>query len=365
MLLAVDSSSDSLKIGLCVDGHVLSEYNGPHDRSHSERLLVELDRILAHAEVGLQRIDTFALVIGPGSFTGLRVGAAALLGLAETCQKKIIVATPHRLHHLWLEQKGESAIVVIHCRSDQFFLSEDSEQIETVSLATIVERHADATFAGPGAIRLTEQARKRGAGHNLQTMPLETFSGGELACLFESHADKLETLDPHDVRLNYLVRSQPERLAEEAARRIVIADMKESDLADIMEIETQSFTDAWKYESFVTDMKNRLVITLAARRAGRCIGYTSCLAVDNYGYIANIAVAEEARSAGIGRALLDELCERLRRRGKNLILLDVRVSNVRAVSFYERYGFTILVQRPNFYTNPVEDSYTMSLEMRV
>lgn len=364
MLLAVDSSSESLRLGLAENGKVLAEYNGPPDRSHSEKLIAEIDRLLKAAGVEPAQLDTLALVIGPGSFTGLRVGAAALLGLAQAWSKPIVTIKPHQLHHLWLQSVSPRPVVVIHCRGDQYFISPTAERIEIESLAQIVDYRGDAAFAGPGANRLLGEAHKRGPGYLLRLHEPTTITGGELALLCEEHRAECDRLDPLAVDLNYLVKSQPERLAETATPPVMISEMKESDLDQIVKIETATFTDAWSRQAFETDLKNKLIITLAARQKQKCIGYLDCLAVDNYGYIANIAVAPEARSRGIGRALLDELCYRLRKRNKSLILLDVRVSNDDAVRFYERYGFTILVQRPDFYTQPVEDSYTMSLEMR-
>jgi ribosomal-protein-alanine N-acetyltransferase len=139
--------------------------------------------------------------------------------------------------------------------------------------------------------------------------------------------------------------------------------MEHSDLDDIVRIENQCFPDAWSRDSFVRDLGNAFVITLVARLDDRCVGYGNCLRIDEYGYLANIAVDPALHSRGIGRMLVSEFCRRLRRDHKRQMLLDVRPSNRRAVEFYKRLGFQIIVQRQNFYTNPVEDSYTMSLDL--
>ncbi len=365
MLLAVDSSSESLKLGLVAENRVLAEYNGPADRSHSEKLLSAVESLLTRAAIQPAEIQTLALVVGPGSFTGLRVGAAAVLGLAQAWGLPIRAAAPHHLHHLWLEPESVKTSVAIHCRADQFFISASAEEIEVKSLTEIIENSRDLTYAGPGAARLRQQAREQGPGHLLQVREPASYGGGELALLFANHPEKVERFDPLNVDLNYLVKSQPERLAEAAAQRITISDMKESDLDEIMAVESSTFTDAWQRETFLSDLQNPRVIALVARRAKNCIGYLDCLADENFGYLANVAIVSSERSQGVGRALLDELCVRLRRRGKFLILLDVRLSNHRAISFYERYGFSKLRQSPDFYTQPVEDSYTMGLEMKV
>ncbi len=365
MLLAVDSSSESLKLGLVSENRILGEYNGPADRSHSERLLSEVESLLTRAAIKPSALRTLALVVGPGSFTGLRVGAAALLGLAQAWGLPIYAAAPHNLHHLWLEPEAGATSVAIHCRADQFFISASAGEIEIRSLSEIIEDSREVTYAGPGAARLRQQALERGPGHLLQLRAPSSYGGGEMALLLVKHLEQLEQFDPLDVDLNYLVKSQPERLAEAATQRITISDMKKSDLDEIIAVESSTFSDAWQRETFLSDLQNPQMITLVARRAKICIGYLDCLADGDFGYLANVATASSERSQGVGRALLDELCVRLRRQGKHLILLDVRLSNHRAVSFYERYGFSKLRQSPNFYTQPVEDSYTMALEMKV
>ncbi len=58
--------------------------------THSERLMTAVDNVLKQAELTLQDIDVFGIAIGPGSFTGLRIGLSTVKGLSYATGKKIV-----------------------------------------------------------------------------------------------------------------------------------------------------------------------------------------------------------------------------------------------------------------------------------
>jgi tRNA threonylcarbamoyladenosine biosynthesis protein TsaB len=90
LILAVDTSSKTGSLALARDGEVVDVLLGDASRTHGERLPREFDRLLTHAGARLADVDYFAVVTGPGSFTGLRVGIAAVQGLAFALSKRVI-----------------------------------------------------------------------------------------------------------------------------------------------------------------------------------------------------------------------------------------------------------------------------------
>lgn len=90
LILALDTTSRSGSTAVVDNDEVLSEILGDGSRTHAERLPLDLMRALDAASVRLDAIDLLAVAAGPGSFTGLRVGIAAMQGLAMSTGRKIV-----------------------------------------------------------------------------------------------------------------------------------------------------------------------------------------------------------------------------------------------------------------------------------
>ncbi len=88
-ILSVDASTESCSAALYTDAHIFVRHQiAP--REHSKLLLNMIDELLKEAEVCVQDIDTFAYGMGPGSFTGLRIAASVVQGLAFGTNKMVI-----------------------------------------------------------------------------------------------------------------------------------------------------------------------------------------------------------------------------------------------------------------------------------
>ena len=81
-ILAADTSTSINTVAVVDDDRVLAEVVVACGRTHSERLIGTVDWVLEQASLSLEDVDALAISIGPGSFTGLRVGLATWKGLA-------------------------------------------------------------------------------------------------------------------------------------------------------------------------------------------------------------------------------------------------------------------------------------------
>ncbi|HXI10484.1 MAG TPA: tRNA (adenosine(37)-N6)-threonylcarbamoyltransferase complex dimerization subunit type 1 TsaB, partial [Thermodesulfobacteriota bacterium] len=82
LVLAFDTSSASGSVALVRDGSLVAELTVGSVGTHAEWLLSSIAGLLASAGAGMDTVDLFAVDTGPGAFTGLRVGAATVKGLA-------------------------------------------------------------------------------------------------------------------------------------------------------------------------------------------------------------------------------------------------------------------------------------------
>ena len=92
-ILAVDTASLSGSVALATGESLVAESLLNVRSTHSEKLLKQIDLLLDEASWQLADIDLFAAVVGPGSFTGLRIGLATVKGLAQSFNKPIVSVT--------------------------------------------------------------------------------------------------------------------------------------------------------------------------------------------------------------------------------------------------------------------------------
>ncbi len=89
-VLVVDTSTPAGSVALCEDGRVLAEYVRCLSGTHTDWLLAAIDRVLTDAGLVVNDLSLLAVVRGPGSFTGLRVGMATVKGLAMAADLPVV-----------------------------------------------------------------------------------------------------------------------------------------------------------------------------------------------------------------------------------------------------------------------------------
>ncbi len=89
-ILAVESTSMVAAAALIQEGHLLGEIRINHEKNHSEQLLPLVDRLLALCACPLEALDALAVSLGPGSFTGIRIGVATVKGLAQALNIPVV-----------------------------------------------------------------------------------------------------------------------------------------------------------------------------------------------------------------------------------------------------------------------------------
>ena len=81
-ILAIDSSAKSASVAITDDKNLLGEFFINVGLTHSQTLMPMVEDILKNTNLKISNIDAFAVSSGPGSFTGLRIGIAAIKGMA-------------------------------------------------------------------------------------------------------------------------------------------------------------------------------------------------------------------------------------------------------------------------------------------
>ena len=135
-ILAVDSSAAVASVAILKDDTVLGEYFLDNGNTHSETILPMAESLFSRLSMTVDDIDLFAVSIGPGSFTGLRIGVATIKGLAFGRNKPCAaISTLEALAH---NLEGFSGILcpVMDARREQVFTAlfrSDGKTIERLT----------------------------------------------------------------------------------------------------------------------------------------------------------------------------------------------------------------------------------------
>lgn len=92
-VLALDTTTRAGSLALLVDGDLVEEVVGDASRTHGERLPGDVLALLGRHDLALADVDLFGLAAGPGSFTGLRIGIAAIQGLAFATRRPVVAVS--------------------------------------------------------------------------------------------------------------------------------------------------------------------------------------------------------------------------------------------------------------------------------
>ncbi|MFH1092866.1 MAG: tRNA (adenosine(37)-N6)-threonylcarbamoyltransferase complex dimerization subunit type 1 TsaB [Candidatus Omnitrophota bacterium] len=119
--LAMDTSSKFLCVALIKDEQIIGQYNRMHDRQHSVLLLSKIEKVMKSCRLSIRDIDCLAVDIGPGSFTGLRIGIAAAKGLSLALNKPIIGFSSLDLIAASQKDSGDTICPVIDAKRQQVY----------------------------------------------------------------------------------------------------------------------------------------------------------------------------------------------------------------------------------------------------
>lgn len=396
-ILAVDTSTAMATAAVTEDGKLLALSSAMSPKGHSQKIFGLLKRVLDEGNIPIEEIDVFACSVGPGSFTGLRIGATAVTGLAHGMKKELIGlptldvlaagiygfggyvcpildaqrSSVYSALYCWMDgelKKIENFGVVeidkleetIHQAILDFISEKDDDEPIKQEIGELVNL-SQVLFCGDGVPLFSEKIKafKRVHGHIAKGDKLYP-SAAVAAWLAEESIGKGA---PGTLRLEYIRKAQAE--VEYSHRNpINIRKMEITDVEQVHEIESLCFPTPWSLDSFRQEMENPMAFYLIAEVGGRVAGYAGIWQIIDEGHITNVGVHPGFQGMGIGEKLMRELIKESEKRLLFNMTLEVRVSNIPAINLYKKLKFHEAGVRKGYYTDTREDGLIMWLNMK-
>ena len=217
-VLAIDTSSNVATVAVMEDELLLGEYILNHKKTHSQKIMTMIEQILSELELTVQDIDIFAAAIGPGSFTGLRIGVATVKALAHATGKPVVsVGTLEALaYNVIMDARRDNVFTASYIWDEGFKEIGEPEAISIDECLESCGEFLDTIFVGDG-VKVHRDYIKEKLGDKAIFPPANALNSraSSVAALALDKAKRGETQSYLEMKPYYIRKSQAERELEE------------------------------------------------------------------------------------------------------------------------------------------------------
>lgn len=224
-ILAIESSAVTASVAILEDDTLVAEYTINHKMTHSQTLLPMIDEIFAMVQLKPDDVDVIAVSEGPGSFTGLRIGAATGKGIALALDKKMVAVPTLAAMAYNLYGDGRYICPVMDARRKHLYsgiYTFDGDKLVTVRDVALkpYEELAEELAGLDGQVVLIGDGvdvaggvLKEQLGDKCVLSPahIKIQRAGSVALLARQMAEREEYTDADELKPDYLRPSQAER----------------------------------------------------------------------------------------------------------------------------------------------------------
>jgi len=232
-LLVCDTSDKNCSAGIFEDGKEICYELSFESKTHSETFMPLVHRVMERADIKHEELDGYAVTVGPGSFTGIRIGLAAVKGMALAANKKCIAvssteALSRSCDNVTMTPKEETIIIpAFDARNNRVFAQAAMDDTmhnlipenayDADELVAKVEKIPEIIYGkirqiivvGSGAVTLKKAFDKAGTKMNIYYAPgAAIVPKGVARAAFASG----NLIDARDLKASYCAVSQAERL---------------------------------------------------------------------------------------------------------------------------------------------------------
>ncbi len=315
-----------------------------------------VQQVMARGEASFSDLSAIAVTVGPGSFTGLRVGLAFAKGLGlalgiPCCGVGVLAAlaeAPEALpRRVAVIDAGRGSLFI-----QLFETAAPASPPERLTIAEsrirIMQRFGGAAFSiiGPGEAGLADLA-------GAEAMDRRFPDPVQIA--------RLAPLDRLGAQPLYL--RPPDAIPKVTTTEVATASAAQAEV--LAALHAEAFLETWSAQDFRTLLESPGVAAYLAFREGVAAGFVLTRAILDEAEILTLAVQPEARRRGLARQLIETAMTAAASRGARRLWLEVAEDNLPALALYRRAGFRETGRRRAYYVGVagVRDALVMARDL--
>lgn len=381
-ILAIDTSSKRCSVAILEDSNILINLYNDDEKTHSVKLMPMVEEAFQKTNLTLEDIQLLACCVGPGSFTGVRIGIATIKAFADVTNIPVVgISSLESLAYNVKEKVAYSSLIcsLIDAKNENVYCGLyyfENNTCNTVAILTesldviisvIQEKFEaikklnpniqDIIFVGDACQVYQNTLSSSFANAKFATEEENMQSGISVAKAGLRKYQDGEYGDSSSILPIYLRKSQAERAFEE---KIKIMDMTMEGIETIAPNFQTEFDEFWNINNLRNDFANPNSKYFVAKIDDEIVGFAGILKVCDEANIMNIATKVSKRHLGIGTKLLEALISSAKEMGCTSITLEVNDHNTVAINLYEKFNFKRIGIRKKYYNN-TDDAIIMTL----
>lgn len=181
-ILALDTTGRSCSAAVWHDGRLAARRSDIMERGQSERLVPMVEEVMGEAALAFSSLDAVAVTLGPGGFTGVRIGLAAAQGFALAWDLPLLGVSSFEAvaHSVSSDARaGRNLAVLLESKRDDFFLQLFNSDLEPTSQAAAVPSGGLSAALPGGPLLLAGDAATRARSLLAERQDLDFATAGD------------------------------------------------------------------------------------------------------------------------------------------------------------------------------------------
>ena len=372
-ILSIDTSSSICSVAILEDNKIIKEMHNFSEKEHSETLMPMIDELFKTTKLSLDNIGLIACSVGPGSFTGIRIGIATVKAFADAKNIPVVgVNSLEAMAYLGVAQKGDGEYVsILDARNDnvyfaiykmkkgQFSIYKNPEAMQISEAITYIDNLklpiyflgdiVNADLARIEQLYLSRVSIEKANSEDVNKHEYLTNVGplaiGVAIAALNRYKNGIYG-NSNSLTPMYLRKPQAQRQKEGKSDDISILEMSYTDLENI-KLNYSMFPNIWEYDVLQDDYNDSKYIVI--KQNEEIYGFAGFRTIFEEMEIMNIVTKVDKRNQGFASNMLSYILRYAHNHEMKKIDLEVNENNLPAIKLYKTYGFQVVGKRNKYY----------------